>query len=226
MMAQARSLLALLLAVVVICSSCHGMTIPTIPSHTPAVSVTPVETEQDWIAFADLRYDEWINNNNNKENGGTTGTSRAAFRCATRDIYLEERPRSCLVLAKYQTVVVGAAEMSPYEVEAGLNRLPNGSFSAWYVTDVVTAARYRRQGIARRMMDQLETRAIQSGTTHLVLNVKRDNLSALRLYQQLGYDTPSSELLEFLDISKLEKEAGTEGQLLLEKKLNDITIPA
>jgi ribosomal protein S18 acetylase RimI-like enzyme len=111
-------------------------------------------------------------------------------------------------------------------VEAGLNRLPNGSFSAWYVTDVVTAARYRRQGIARRMMDQLETRAIQSGTTHLVLNVKRDNLSALRLYQQLGYDTPSSELLEFLDISKLEKEAGTEGQLLLEKKLNDITIPA
>jgi ribosomal protein S18 acetylase RimI-like enzyme len=242
------------------------------------VVVTRVETEQDWIAFADLRYDEWIvpPSNSSTGNRGSSGSSivvpsRRAFRCATRDIYLEERPRSILVLAKrrkqqddkhddddpkQEMVVMGGAEWSPYEVEAGLvaptttnDSTTSSSFSAGYVTDVVTAVPYRNQGIGRLIMTTLETLAVRSATattsttttttipidaqrqppkTHFILlHVHPDNASALRFYQQqLGYTTTtttttlqSSELEKMLDIGKLEQEAGTEGQILLVKKL-------
>jgi ribosomal protein S18 acetylase RimI-like enzyme len=245
------------------------------------VVVTRVETEQDWIAFADLRYDEWIvppSNSSTGNNRGSSGSSivvpsRQAFRCATRDIYLEERPRSILVLAKrrkqqddehddddskQEMVVMGGAEWSPYEVEASLvapattndpttsSSLSSSSFSAGYVTDVVTAVPYRNQGIGRLIMTALETLAVTSATattsstttttpidaqrqppkTHFILlHVHPDNASALRFYQQqLGYTTTtttlqSSELEKMLDIGKLEQEAGTEGQILLVKKI-------
>lgn len=69
------------------------------------VVITRVETEQDWIAFADLRYDEWILNSDKLQpldplSTPSTTPSRQAFRLATREIYMEERPRSILILAK------------------------------------------------------------------------------------------------------------------------------
>ena len=265
------------------------MTSPTTSSTTPTdtddnndreeeeVIVTRVETEQDWIAFADLRYEEWMvplgttgSSSSSSHNSSPVPTvpSRQAFRCATRDIYLEDRPRSLLVLAKRrrrrkqqrdkhqpeenpdededeEMVVLGGAEWSPYEVEAGLvlpsttmKESSSSSFSLGYVTDVVTAVPYRKQGIGRLIMTTLETLAVtlattttpttmdeppqQPPTTHfLLLHVHPDNTSALRFYrQQLGYTTVlSSELEKCLDVRKLEKEAGTEGQILLVKKL-------
>lgn len=244
----------LLRTILLVCTllECTGVVIAfSSSSSSPVIQIARVATEQDWRDFADLRYDEWIVGSDHNNDGRPTPT-RDAFRCATRDIYLEERPQSILFLAKKKdpsmqdnkrddtamtssTAAGGAAEMSPYEVEAGW-RLPpkvqeeeESSLSSsptptigrvFYVTDVVTAANCRRQGIARQMMIDLEKCAKEDlGVTHLVLNVKDDNIPALQFYRRLGYLDPTQELLEVLDVSKLEEEAGTLGQLLLGKKL-------
>lgn len=227
-------------------SAVEGFSAISSPSPNAAVRrVQLVETEeQDWNALADIRYDEWIL----EDDGGNGGTSRQAFRAATRDIYKEERPRSLLFLAKQerpqqsghgthvQELVVGAAEMSPYEVEVAQSA--DAPFSALYVTDVVTDSKFRRQGIARMLMQQMEEHAaaaaVMTTTTtttvggevtgqssrHLVLNVARDNDPAIRFYGSLGYHVPSLEFLEHLNVQALEDAAGTQGQLLLEKKID------
>ncbi len=187
------------------------------------VRVLPVKTDEDWIALADVRFNEWIQD----------GTSRESFRWATKDMYKTERPQSLLFLATQQTLeqkqhepttndprmVVGAAELSPYELVPALSQ--DAPFSAWYVTDVVTVSKYRRQGIARAMMQDLEDHAIAAtgGTTYLLLNVAYDNAPAVRFYGTLGYRVPMMELLSFLDVSALEHVAGTAGQMLLVKRL-------
>ena len=126
------------------------------------IRVQPVETAEEWDALADIRFNEWI-----QEDGGT---SRHAFRSATREIYMEERPESLLFLAtrepedsrmKVEDAVVGAAEMSPYELQPALSN--SAPFSGLYVTDVVTASHYRRQGIAGKMMQRLEEHAAVRG---------------------------------------------------------------
>lgn len=181
-------------------------------SATADVQVTNVESLPDWWALADVRYDEWI-----RDEGGTT--SRQAFRASTFDIYQEERPDSLLFLAKQKaSYVVGAAELSPYEVKGAMP--PESPLVALYVTDVVTSRQYRRQGIARRMMECLEEYSISDGkTTHLVLNVKEDNVPATGFYKSLGYESPSSEFLEYFNPERLNENAGTEGQLLMQKSL-------
>lgn len=45
----------------------------------------------------------------------------------------------------------------------------------------------RREGIARRLMDAVDTLAAESGITYLSLEVLADNTPALRLYEDLGF---------------------------------------
>jgi len=112
---------------------------------------------------------------------------------------------------------MGAAELSPYELD---HALPNTApYSALYVTDVVTDRNYRRQGVARSLMQSIEEHAAAIGTTHLLLHVAYENSSAIRFYGTLGYRVPTLELLSFLDVTSLESSAGTKGQILLEKRL-------
>jgi ribosomal protein S18 acetylase RimI-like enzyme len=231
------------------------------------IHIRTVETNEDWNALADIRFDEWI-----KKDGGTT--SRQAFQLATRDIYKEERPNSLLLLATTTTtqqeergaapddddddnnnkgfkkkdkgfkkkdkgfkktnkkvdaatnnvvVVVGAAEMGPYELEEAISK--DAPISALYVTDVVTRSSFRRQGVARMLLQGMEEHAANvMGVTHLVLNVAHDNTSAIRFYETLGYHALSTDTMQHLDVAKLEDAAGTKGQLLLEKALVDDTI--
>ena len=69
---------------------------PLSPSTTTtSVRIEPVQTDEDWNALADVRFDEWIQDDGR--------TSRHAFRSATRDLYREERPRSLLFLPKQST---------------------------------------------------------------------------------------------------------------------------
>lgn len=211
-----------------------------LPTRTTTIHVVPVESEEDWMALADIRFDEWIRD----------GTSRDAFRLATKDLYWEERPKSMLFLAKQtlmeqdtqqaqlyrndvtninygyhdsptNMVTIGAAEISPYELEDALlsKTTSRTTISALYVTDVVTDRKYRRQGVARRLMERIEEHAAAIGTTHLLLHVAYENSSAIRLYGTLGYRVPTLEVLDCLDVPTLEKSAGTRGQILLEKRL-------
>ena len=166
-------LLLLLLLSLATRPAAHGFSIS---QHDSVVRIQKVESDDDWNALADIRFNEWIAQKNDHQGGTTKMTSRNAFRSATREIYNEERPRSILFLAKKrrrrrpaaslrdpdngkekddeEVVVVGAAELSPYEVEMAL--CPGSAISALYVTDVVTDSQFRRQGIARAMMQEME----------------------------------------------------------------------
>lgn len=56
----------------------------------------------------------------------------------------------------------------------------------WYVSNVVTAPEARRRGVGRAIMAEHARRARAHGLTQWALNVKRDNVAALALYEALG----------------------------------------
>jgi len=63
-----------------------------------------------------------------------------------------------------------------------------------YVSSVYTAPAYRRQGIARRLMENLMTRAREMGMSRLILNA---STMGRPLYLDLGFTPPSSRSLEW-----------------------------
>ena len=180
------------------------------------IRVKQVKSLADWYALADIRYNEWIQDESDT-------TPRNSFRQATVEIYQEERPDSILFLAKQGGGVVGAAEMSPLELQDALTTTTghcDNNNIIMYVTDVVTDQKYRRQGIAATLMHVLESYAIQLGIDHLVLNVAPDNYAALKFYQTLGYEEQlSPKLLKILNVEQVAENAGTQGQLLLSKTM-------
>jgi ribosomal protein S18 acetylase RimI-like enzyme len=172
-----------------------------------ALFVTQVRTNDDWHALADVRYDEWIRD--------IGGTSRSAFRQATIEIYQEERPESILVLAKLNDKVVGAAELSPIELE---NVLQSDSVKAMYITDVVTDSNYRRRGVGQTLIEALEEEAVKQKSNYIVLHVMPENMPALDFYKTLGFAEPCMSLSSILDYKRLAENAGgAEGQVLLSK---------
>ncbi len=58
---------------------------------------------------------------------------------------------------------------------------------SWYVNAVATDARYRGQGVGRKLMETAEQLASSSGAETLSLIVAEQNAGALRLYEKLGY---------------------------------------
>ena len=55
------------------------------------------------------------------------------------------------------------------------------------VEDVVVAGAERRHGVGRRLLAALESWASKRGATRLQLLADRENLPALRFYEQLGW---------------------------------------
>lgn len=65
-------------------------------------------------------------------------------------------------------------------------------FCAWQYLDlhilkVATLPEFRRIGLARRLMQLAEKHAVEMSGESLTLEVRRDNLSAIILYEDLGY---------------------------------------
>ena len=56
-----------------------------------------------------------------------------------------------------------------------------------HITNVAVRAQYRRRGLGRHLMQILEADAIQRDIRLLTLEVRRSNLAAQALYDQLGY---------------------------------------
>lgn len=187
-----------------------------------AIVVSSVRSPVDVTALADLRYDEWIQ-------GTYHDTTRAAFRAATVDMYQERvRGGATAFLARLEkddvvAVVVGAAELSPIELQGAVilrNEQPHGML---YVTDVVTSRSHRRQGVAHAVMVAVEEAAASNGARHLLLHVDPCNESALMFYRssKLGYvDVLPPEIATRLDAQKLAEDAGVEGQILLSKTIS------
>ncbi len=55
------------------------------------------------------------------------------------------------------------------------------------VANVAILPEYRRRGIARALMEEVEKEARQRGAAEIRLQVARDNDAALKLYQSMGY---------------------------------------
>nr|WP_128660974.1 GNAT family N-acetyltransferase [Paenibacillus sp. 598K] len=59
---------------------------------------------------------------------------------------------------------------------------------AWILNDLFVDEAYRQRGVARNLMEAAKVYAEQSGAKGLELATARDNLSAQRLYEALGYE--------------------------------------
>ncbi|HSR29538.1 MAG TPA: GNAT family N-acetyltransferase [Anaerolineae bacterium] len=73
-----------------------------------------------------------------------------------------------------------------------LNRAP-GNRRRWIICNVVVEDAYRGQGIGRRLMEAAIAEAQQIGAEGVVLQVHRDNPTALRLYKSMGFREASGE---------------------------------
>lgn len=184
------------------------------------------DISDDVAALANLRYDEWI---------GETfpDTSRHGFQRATAELYEERALQGAIVFLAKQpsspdpqspTVVVGAAELSPIELRGAYTFAGSTTTKdriqtdCLYVTDVVTAKRYRRQGVAQALMEAAEEHARSKvDCSQLLLHVQASNTGALQFYRKLGYRPVSK--MKGLNVQTLAENAGTAGQLLLRKTL-------
>ena len=235
---------------------------PTAPdTNKVIVTASPVQTQADIVALADLRYDEWIGNDDQSDGDDNPVPRRFAFRTATADIAAERTEGGAVAFlaqlavagmqptantdgkldddtALSKGVPVGAAELSPIEFDGAITRTQHSRDkdtstaqqpTRLYVTDVVTSSKHRRMGIANTLMDALESFALEKfGTnTMLCLHVKEDNVAAQKFYQnpKRGYAVPTPEQLQNIDVSRLEDNAGTAGQMLMCKSLLDCSLP-
>lgn len=79
-------------------------------------------------------------------------------------------------------------------VVGNANLMPSpGNRYRWVICNVVVAKEYRRQGIARRLMEETIAEARRQGAEEAVLQVYQDNPAALRLYTDLGFQQVAGE---------------------------------
>ena len=113
--------------------------------------------------------------------------------------------------------VLGAAEASPIEIKDAqplAKDETDDEVMDLYITDVVTAASHRRKGVARFLIQALETKA-----DCLWLHVTSDNLPAQKFYESIGYERYSAGQRDSrIDAEKLGDVTGSSGQVLMWKR--------
>ena len=113
---------------------------------------------------------------------------------------------ACLI-RDYNTIgliAVVNGEIAGFAI-ARVNIRRNVTFGHILTIDVAPA--YRRNGIAQKMLQEIETILKERGITECRLEVRENNAAALTLYQKLGYTK----------IGRLEKYYGTAHGLYLKK---------
>ncbi len=56
-----------------------------------------------------------------------------------------------------------------------------------YISNVAVKPEYRRKGVGRRLMEELESRARERNLSFLTLEVRQSNSPAIELYDQCGF---------------------------------------
>ena len=169
------------------------------------ISISTVNSNQDIISLAKLRYQEWIISDTDTDTDTDTNDKKpdiSNFCRATAEIYHERKEMGSVVfIATYNSidgedeVVVGAAELSPIEFQNDViihtdeKADDNDTLTPLYITDVVTSSSHRRMGIGSRLMNAVESHAYAIFDTPqvvLFLHVEHDNIAALQFYKNLG----------------------------------------
>jgi len=92
---------------------------------------------------------------------------------------------------------LGGQQTNPSVARLYATRVPSGGIvaycAAWKVVDelhinsVAVDPQYRRQGLARRLLEHVLTAAAASGTTSATLEVRQSNEAGRALYERLGF---------------------------------------
>ncbi len=117
-------------------------------------------------------------------NNLSTDCFDASFKQITEDFFASGNQTT--VLAMDEAVPIGCATICYIDVMPTFSH-PTGKRG--HFMNVYTKAAYRRQGIAKRMMDTLISEATEKGITHLSLDATADGR---QLYDALGF-TASEE---------------------------------
>ncbi len=93
--------------------------------------------------------------------------------------------------------VVGTVEMSCRRYALWMLHQPRQI----YLSNLAVQVEYRRQGVARRLLEASERQALAWGFREVYLHVMADNAQARRLYQRMGYQVQQIEnnLFAFLN---------------------------
>ncbi|NEQ51223.1 MAG: GNAT family N-acetyltransferase [Leptolyngbya sp. SIO3F4] len=122
------------------------------------------------------------------------GATQLGHLAKTIDLYLEG-PSALWWLQKNRTSRVGFTAGNVDSIGciwlgASINQL-TGGFQA-YLYLVYISPDHRRQGLGRKLMQYAKTWAIEQGYKQLALQVFCKNLPALRLYENLGYQSTAT----------------------------------
>lgn len=83
--------------------------------------------------------------------------------------------------------VMGVVEVSVQEDVDVLSRLPVSIPRYGYISSMAVRPSIRRKGVAQTLMEAAELQAAEWEQEHLALHVHEDNVAAVRLYQQCGF---------------------------------------
>lgn len=192
-------------------SKIHSITL--LHALLPRISVSQVQSNVDILSLADLRYKEWILQDD-INNTDKASPSQHSFRLATAEICQERRKDGAIAfLAKYYNgneEIVGAAELSPIETR-GCIRSNNdahlkSAFNtpiAMYATDIVTSSSHRRLGIGSKLMNELEDEAWRLGCRFVFLHVEYDNAVAIGFYHRLWYSDVQDNAIDDIGVVTL-----------------------
>ncbi len=89
-------------------------------------------------------------------------------------------------LAKRSSIALGAFDAEPGGALVGY-LIVSRYVDAWHVMNVAVAPRYRRRGIATRLLDELFAVTAGDPRRGYTLEVRVSNASAIALYERLGF---------------------------------------
>jgi ribosomal protein S18 acetylase RimI-like enzyme len=70
------------------------------------------------------------------------------------------------------------------EMNKTIGQLSEGDF---YISNIATFENFRRKGIAKKLLLECEKIALNKNTKRMVLDVEKENIPAISLYESLGY---------------------------------------
>lgn len=103
---------------------------------------------------------------------------------------LMEDPKSTIIVAKYQGLVVGLCSMQQ------LISTASGGISG-VIEDVVVQKSYRKLGVGSRMIDYLVSIAQEKNFKRLQLGADRANTKALHFYLSKGFKTTNLQMMHY-----------------------------
>ncbi|MDQ0577020.1 GNAT family N-acetyltransferase [Agromyces albus] len=134
-----------------------------------------VDETAEWLPIAMSAYEEA------RIAAGDTPEAAAIARQASEEQFF---PDGTLIDGHFLFTIVADGE------DAGWLWIgPSSDASSWWVWDIRVHDALRRRGIGRAAMLLAEDVARSQGATSVRLNVFADNEGAIRLYDQLGYET-------------------------------------